>query len=149
MTRQTDLQYDPSKNIVFTEDTWEIKTNLDVDVFFSYYYAFFEKLGKRTYMISHIDNLLVHAEASDYYSKVARDFTLRWIIGFARWGTNSWARMTVRTTALKARMAPCIYSTREEAIRSVAIHSHTIPAVEPQPARKAAARPLLLRTATH
>jgi hypothetical protein len=123
MPGKVNFEYDPIHNIVFTDDTWEIKSIQDVDDFFALYYDYFGRLGKKIYMISHIDNLLVRGEVSDYYAEKARDITAKFLLGFARWGTNSWARMTVRTTALKANMAPQIFATRAEAIAAITAQS--------------------------
>jgi hypothetical protein len=113
------FEYDPDENIVFTEDHWEIQTKQDVDEFFAEYKKYFRRLGKRVYMISHIDNLLVHAGIADYYGETSRATVGHYLLGFARWGTNDWARMTVRTTSLKAKMTPNIYDTREGAVDAI------------------------------
>lgn len=113
------FEYDEKLNIVFTEDHWEIKTKQDVDEFFAEYQKYFQKIGKKVYMISNIDNLLVHAEVADYYGEVAKNTVVIYLLGFARYGTKDWARMTVRTTSLKAKFPPNIYSTREEAIQAI------------------------------
>ncbi len=113
------FEYDEKLNIVFTEDHWEIKTKEDVEEFFAENQRYFQKLGKKVYMISNIDNLLVHAEVAEYYGEVAKNTILQYLLGFARWGTKDWARMTVRTTSLKAKFSPNIYSTKEEAIQAI------------------------------
>jgi len=113
------FEYDAGRNIVFTEDHWEVKTKEDVNDFFEEYRKFFNELGKKVYMISNINNLLVHAGIAEYYGEAARTTVGEYILGFARWGTNDWARMTVRTTSLKAGMTPNIYDTQEEAIQAI------------------------------
>ncbi|MEO0205986.1 MAG: hypothetical protein ABIL22_04860 [candidate division WOR-3 bacterium] len=113
------FEYDENLNIVFTEDHWEIQTKQDVDEFFAEYQKYFQRLNKKVYMISNIDDLLVHAEVADYYGEVAKNTVAIFLLGFARYGTKDWARMTVRTTSLKARFSPNIYSTREEAIQAI------------------------------
>jgi len=113
------FEYDEKLNIVFTEDHWEIKTKQDVDEFFAEYQKFFQKLAKKVYMISNIDDLMVHAEVADYYGDVAKSTVAIYLLGFARYGTKDWARMTVRTTSLKAKFSPNIYGTREEAIQAI------------------------------
>lgn len=119
MASNVNFEYDPERNIVFTEDKWEIKTKEDVDAFFAEYQKFFEKLGKKVYMVSNINGLLVHAPIAEYYGETSRATVGQYLLGFARWGTNDWARMTVRTTSLKASMTPNIYDTREEAIEAI------------------------------
>lgn len=113
------FEYDAEKNIVFTEDNWEIKTREDVDAFIAEYEKFFKDLNKKVFVISHIDGLLVHASAAEYYGEAARTTIGNYVLGFARWGTNDWARMTVRTTSLKAKLMVNIYDTREEAIQAI------------------------------
>ena len=119
MTASVNFEYDEEKNIVFTEDRGEIKTEEDVDAFFTEYEKYFKNLNKKVYMISHIDGLLVHAKIAEYYGNKARSTVGHYLLGFARWGTNDWARMTVRTTSLKAKMTPNIYDTREDAIKAI------------------------------
>lgn len=113
------FEYDAEKNIVFTEDHWEINAKQDVDDFFAEYKRFFEDLGEKVYMVSNIDNLLVRPEIAEYYGETARSTVGNYLLGFSRWGTNDWARMTVRTTSLKAKMTPNIHGTREEAIQAI------------------------------
>ncbi|OQX55439.1 MAG: hypothetical protein B5M53_04180 [Candidatus Cloacimonas sp. 4484_209] len=119
MEKKVSFEYDPEKNIVFTKDQWEIATEKDVDEFFAEYKKYFEKLGKKVYIISNIDDLLVRAAVAEYYGETAKNTVAKYVLGFARWGTNDWARMTVRTTSLKANLPPNIYSSREEAIQTI------------------------------
>ena len=119
MTNRVVFEYHPGLNIVFTEDHWDVKTNQDVDAFYEEYRKYFEALGKRVYMVSNINDLRVHAEVADYYGDKAKSTVSQYLLGFARWGTNDMARMTVRTTSLKKKFRPNIYSTREEAIKAI------------------------------
>ena len=113
------FEYDPELNVVFTDDDWHVETREDVDAFFEEYDTYFSKLGKKVYMISHIDKLLVQAQVADHFGELARTLVYKHLLGFARYGTDSWARMTVRTTSHIARMTPNIYGSRDEAIRAV------------------------------
>jgi hypothetical protein len=61
----------------------------------------------------------VHADIAEYYGEAARGAVSEYLLGYARWGADDWARMTVRTTSLKAKMVPRIHSTREEAIQAI------------------------------
>jgi hypothetical protein len=119
MEQYVKFEYDAELNVVFTEDHWEVKTKEDVDKFFAEYEKYFTRLGKKVYMISNIDHLLVHAAIADYYGKTARTTVGHYLLGFARYGTNDWARMTVRTTSLKASMIPNIYDNRDAAITAI------------------------------
>lgn len=113
------FEYDEKLNIVFTEDHWDVNTKEDVDKFFAEYKKYFSELGKKVYMVSNIDHLLVGASIAHYYGETARSTVGHYLLGFARYGTNDWARMTVRTTSLKASMTPNIYDSREAAIAAV------------------------------
>jgi hypothetical protein len=113
------FEYDADRNILFTEDEWDVKTREDVDNFFDEYVRFFEKLGKKVYIVANINNLLVRAAIADYYGEISMKTVEKYVLGLARWGTNDWARMTVRTTSLKAKMTPNIHITREEAIQAI------------------------------
>lgn len=113
------FEYDAENNIVFVDDSWDIRTREDVDQFFERYGDFVRKVGRKFWMVAHIDNLIVHAGIAEYYGEVAHRTVREHLLGFARWGSNARARMTVRTTALKAKMAQNIYDTREDAIRAI------------------------------
>lgn len=119
MEQYVKFEYDAALNIVFTEDHWEVKTKEDVDQFFAEYKKYFTALGKKVYMVSCIDHLLVHASIADYYGQTARTTVGHYLLGFARYGSDDWARMTVRTTSLKASMTPNIYGSREDAIEAI------------------------------
>ncbi len=119
MSGSVTFEYDAEKNIVFTEDDWEVKTREDVDAFFAEYQKFFKGLNKKVYVISHIDGLLVRAKIAGYYGETALTTIGKYVLGFARWGTNDWARMTVRTTSLKVKLTVNIYDTRDEAIQAI------------------------------
>lgn len=113
------FDYDPATNIVFTEDHGEIRTEADVDDFLARYSQFFRKLGRKAYVVSNIDNLLVRSEIADYYGRKAEETVVKHILGFARWGTNNWARLTVRTTSYKANIPANIFDSREQAVRAI------------------------------
>jgi hypothetical protein len=119
MPGKIDFEYDERRNIVFTVDEWEIRTEEDVDEFFAECARYFDTIGRKFYMISLIDGLRVQAGVSDYYSRKARETFERYMLGFARWGSNSWARMTVRATSAKAKLLANICDTRKEAIELI------------------------------
>lgn len=110
------FEYDAEKNIVFTEDHWDIKTEADVDTFYEEHRKYFDQVGKKFYMISNIDDLRVHAAVAVYYGTTAKATVGHYLLGFARWGSNDVSRMTVRTSSLKADLESNIFNTREEAI---------------------------------
>ncbi len=120
------FEYDAEQNIIFTADRWEIKTREDVDEFVREYVKFCSGLGKKVYIISDINNFVIHADVIDYYAEKAGEIINQYLLGFARWGTNNLARMTVRTTSMKAKIAPNIYNTRKEAIQAIEEMKKTI-----------------------
>jgi hypothetical protein len=113
------IEYDAERNIVFTIDKWNIETKSDVDEFFAEYIKHFEAIGKKFYMISNIDQLTVHPSVLEYYGATALRTVHHFLLGFARWGSNDLARMSIRTSSMKAHLESHIFQTREEAIRYV------------------------------
>jgi hypothetical protein len=119
MANSVTFEYDRSSKILFVEDNWNIKTKQDVDDFFAEYSRKIAAIGEKFWMIAHIDNLVIHAEVAEYYGEAARKATTDLLLGLVRWGDDSIARMTLRTTAMKAKMPHAIYSTRDEAVRAI------------------------------
>ena len=119
MANKVTFEYDRSSKILFVEDNWDIRTKQDVDDFFAEYSRKIAAIGERFWMIAHIDNLVIHAEVAEYYGEAARKATTDLLLGLVRWGEDSIARMTLRTTAMKARMPHAIYSSRDEAVRAI------------------------------
>jgi hypothetical protein len=119
MANKVTFEYDRPSKILFVEDNWDIKMKQDVDEFFAEYSRKMNALGEKFYMVAHIDNLVIHAEVAEYYGEVARKATNDLLLGLVRWGTDSIARMTLRTTAMKAKMPHSIYSSREEALQAI------------------------------
>ncbi|MCP4896108.1 MAG: hypothetical protein GY906_03955 [bacterium] len=119
MPGSVDFEYDEGLNLVFTVDKWEIREKEDVDGFFGEYERYFDTIGKKFYMISCIDGLLVQGPISDYYAERARFIAGKYLLGFARWGSDSWARMTVRATSKKAQLLANIFDTREDAVEAI------------------------------
>lgn len=120
MPGSVNFKYDPETDIVFSEDHWEIKSRQDVDDFFAEYRKYFQDIGKKVYMVSNIDDLRVHAPIANYYGEIANKTAADYLLGLARYSTNEWARMTVRTTSLKVKMEPNIYSSLDEALNVIA-----------------------------
>lgn len=78
-----------------------------------------ESIGHRVYLISKIDGLQVGAGVSEYYGRRAREVFQKYVLGFARYGEDPAARMTVRTASKKANLESNIYNTREEAVAAI------------------------------
>jgi len=113
------FEYDPSSKILYVEDHWDVRTREDVDAFFAEYDRQIKAIGEKFWMVAHIDGLKIHAEIAEYYGQVARKATTDKLLGLARWGEDSVSRMSLRTTALKAKMPATIYSSREEATQAI------------------------------
>jgi hypothetical protein len=113
------FDYDRASNILFVEDQWDIKTREDVDAFFAEYERNMKNVKEKFWMVAHIDKLAVHADVAEYYGEVARKATNELVLGLARWGVDSTARMALRTTAMKAKMPYTIHTSREKAVQAV------------------------------
>lgn len=119
MENKVIFNYDRSSQILFVEDNWDVKTVEDVDAFFAEYERYIRTVKEKFWMVAHIDNLIIHAEVAEYYGERARKATSSMLLGLARWGQDSSARMTLRTTAMKSGMPSRIHSSREEAIQAI------------------------------
>jgi hypothetical protein len=119
MENRVTFEYDRSSNILFVEDHWNIETKDDVDAFFGEYARRIASIKEKFWMVANIDGLVIHADIAEYYGEVARKATSEQLLGLARWGKDSISRMSIRTTAMKARMPGTIYSTREEAVNAI------------------------------
>jgi hypothetical protein len=119
MDNRVTFEYDRSYKILFAEDHWDVKTRGDVDAFFAEYARQIQSIVEKFWMVAHIDGLVIHAEIAEYYGEAARKATTERLLGLARWGTDSIARMTIRTTAMKSGMPFDIYTSREEAVRAI------------------------------
>lgn len=119
MANNVTFKYDRASKILHAEDDFDIKTTQDVDTFFAKYAEEIKSIGEKFYLVAHIDRLIVHPEVAEYYGEAARRATSEMLLGLARWGRDSDARMSLRTTAMKAKMSYEIYSTREEALRAI------------------------------
>lgn len=113
------FEYDPARNILFTEDDYLISSEQDVDDFLSRYLEKLTEIGHRVYFISHIDGLEVHANVYEYYGKKIKALSEKWCIGLARWGTNPLSRMTVRAASIRAKYDINIHNTKEQAIAAI------------------------------
>jgi len=119
MNNRVTFEYDRSSKILFSEDHWDVKTREDVDAFFAEYARQIQSIVEKFWMVAHIDDLVIHAEIAEYYGEAARKATTERLLGLARWGTDSIARMAIRTTAMKSGMPFDIYTSREEAVRAI------------------------------
>ena len=114
-----DHEYDATRNILFTVDRGEITSTSDIETFFSCYDRILAEIGRKVWVVANIDHLLVRSEVADEYGAKARATVSAKVLGVVRWGTDTWARMTVHTTSLKAGIPANIHPTRDEAIAAV------------------------------
>jgi hypothetical protein len=119
MDIKVDFSYDADRNILFTVDRGEIRTAADIAAFFGQYDRYLEQLGCRVWVVANIDGLNVRGEVAEAYGARAQQTIAGKVLGVSRWGTDSWARMTVRTTSLKANIPPSIHDTRDDAVAAV------------------------------
>lgn len=131
-TQTVKFEYDQQRNILFTEDDFEVNGPEDADALCLLYQRQFERIGRPVHVVSKIDGLLVAAPASEYYGNKCRELARGRVLQFARYGENSVARMSVRTSALKARFEANIFNSREEAVAAVTGSARTPPAA-PEP----------------
>ena len=113
------LDYDPQRNIVFTEDEYQITIGAEVDAFIDQNQRFLETIGHKVYIISKIDGLRIGPAVAEYYGKRVREVFDQYLLGFARYGHDSTARMSVRTSSHRAKLVSNIYDTKEQAIEAI------------------------------
>lgn len=135
-TQTVKFEYDPENNILFTEDDFSITTKAEADEFIRINLEKLESIGHKVYLISRIDGLHVGAAVSEYYGGKAREVFQKYILGFARYGEDPAARMTVRTSSKKANLESNIYNTRQEAISAI----ESMKGASGQPAKPDASR---------
>jgi hypothetical protein len=111
--------YDRNSDVVFAEDHWEIRTSKDVDEFFDEYRKFFTNMGRKFWLVAHIDDLIIHPDATTYYGEVAQKVVDKAIYGYVRWGTKSYARLSLRTSSMTVKMHHNIFSSLEEAVEAI------------------------------
>ena len=104
------FEYDADKGIVFTVDEGMLRTKEEVDHFIYLNREYFRTLGKKVWVVSNIDGLRIGTPVADYYGESVRRLVDEWVLGHVRYGTSSPSRMTVRTSYLRARIDPNIYS---------------------------------------
>ena len=113
------FRYDAGANLLFSEDHARLESREQVDEFVNEYASYCKTLGKKCWLVTNIDDLFIAGQVADYYAEASAPLISRNFLGFARWATNSWARMSVRTTALKAKMSATIYTSQEEAVAAI------------------------------
>lgn len=119
MPGEIKFTYDDRRNILFTEDLFEIKTEADVEEFFRLNEAECAKHPPKFYLVSDINGLRIHAKTIAAYGRKGKDLQARCIKGCARFASDPFARMSIRTAYSKAGEQASIYDTKEEALKAL------------------------------
>jgi len=113
------FEYDQSKNTLFVEDDYVINSEDEVDAFLKLYADKFKEIGRKAYIIACIDGLRINSKVHEYYGRQVKKLLDGSILGFARYGRDPMARMTVRTSYRKVNYDINIYDTKDQAIEAV------------------------------
>ena len=113
------FRFDDKRNILFTEDNFEIKSDEDVEEFFRLNEAECRKYPSKFYLVSDINGLRIHAKTITAYGRMGKELQARYILGSARFASDPFARMSIRTAYSKAGEMASIYDTQEEALASL------------------------------
>jgi len=119
MPGQIKFRYDEKRNILFTEDHFEIKSEEDVEEFFRLNEEECRKYPSKFYLVSDINALRIHAKTIASYGRKGKDLQTRYIQGSARYASDPFARMSIRTAYSKAGEMASIFDTKEEALASL------------------------------
>lgn len=113
------FEYDPTRNILYAEDVYEINTEADIDRFLDIYEKKLQEINKKVYLVAHIDGIKVGAHVYQYYGLKVKAFAEKWILGLARWGTEPLSRLTIRASSIRAKYDINIHNTKEEAMKAI------------------------------
>jgi hypothetical protein len=119
MANTVTFEYDPARNILFTEDQFQVSTPQDVQAFMQAYQTQFEQIGHKVHIVTNIDGLFINGEISRLYGEQARALAQKYCLGFARYGAKAVSRMGVASNARKGDFDSMIFKTREEAVAAV------------------------------
>jgi len=113
--------FDEKRNILFTEDHFELRTERDVEEFFRLNEAESKKHPGKFFLVSDINGLRIHAAVIGLYGERGKQLTARCVLGQARYATEPFARMALRAAYSRAGV-PCeIFDTKEEALKSLGL----------------------------
>ncbi|MDQ7799084.1 MAG: hypothetical protein RDU76_09125 [Candidatus Edwardsbacteria bacterium] len=113
------FEYDQERNILFVVDDYEINTPEEADAFLDLYSRKFKEIGRKAYIIACIDGLRINSKVHEYYGRQVKKLLDGSILGFARYGRDPMARMTVRTSSRKVNFDINIHDTKEQAVEAV------------------------------
>ena len=113
------FEYDETHNILFVEDDYVINSEDEVDAFLKLYADKFKEIGRKVRLVACIDGLRINSKVHEYYGLQVKKLLDGSILGFARYGRDPLARMTVRTSSRKVNFDINIYDTREQAVELI------------------------------
>jgi hypothetical protein len=113
------FEYDQERNILFVVDDYEINTPEEADAFLDLYSRKFKEIGRQVRLVACIDGLKINHKVQDYYGEQVKKLLDGSILGFARYGRDPMARMTVRTSSRKVNFDINIHDTKEQAIEVI------------------------------
>jgi hypothetical protein len=116
MPGEIKFTFDVARNILFTEDNFELRTKQDVDEFFRINDEECRRHPGKFYLISNIDNLKIYAPVISYYGRMGKVLVEKYILGHARYATEPFARMAIRTAYSSAGVKCSIFEKKEEAL---------------------------------
>ena len=113
--------FDEKRNVLFTEDHFELRDKRDVEEFFRINEAESKKHPGKFYLVSDINGLKIHAAVIGLYGERGKELTARFVLGQARYATEPFARMALRAAYSRAGV-PCeIFNTKEEALKALGL----------------------------
>ena len=121
MPGEIKFTFDAGRNILFTEDNFELRTDEDVEEFFRINDEECRKHPGKFYLVSNIDNLKIHAAVIALYGKKGKVLVEKYLAGHARYATDPFARMSIRTAYSKAGVKCSIFEKKEEALRALGL----------------------------
>jgi hypothetical protein len=119
MPGEVKFRYDEKRNILFTEDNFELKSEADVEEFFRLNEEECRKYPAKFHLVSNINGLRIHAKMIAAYGRKGKELQGRYILGSARYASDPFARMSIRTAYSKAGEMASIFDTQEEALKSL------------------------------
>jgi hypothetical protein len=118
-SQKVKFEYDPERNILFTEDDFDILTESDVEEFWAIYRRELERVGRKVHLVTKIDGLYIKPELDGIYGQRARQVSGEWFINFSRYGDTAVGRLGITDAAKKADFVTSVHKTREEAVAAV------------------------------
>ena len=102
MPGEIKFTFDAARNVLFTEDNFDLRTEEDVEEFFRINDEECRKHGSKFFLVSNIDNLKIHAPVIGLYGKKGKVLVEKYLRGHARYATDPFARMSIRTAYSRA-----------------------------------------------